>query len=193
MSKKKISPEAQAIVSASDAGLHATTASLATKFLINNPTSQRAWLDLGHALGQLSRYAEAQEAFEKAIELADGDPCDVIFGEIGNLYRAKGDFETAKSWFQKQIDADPGDATGYLFLGNTLLRQGSFDQAIEVLSGGLDCEQGCLEEIHFSIGLALRGKGDLIESKKHFQLAIEMDEKFAAAKTALKDVKSASV
>jgi len=178
MSKKKISPEAQAIVSAVDAGYFATTVKLAEQFLVEHPDSQRAWLDLGLALS----------AFQKVIDLDDGVPSEVL-GEIGNLYRSKGDFESAMSWYQKQIDADPDNSIGHLYLGNIRLRRGEFDSAVSIFEKALACQSVCLEEAHYSIGLAHRGKGDYNLAKVHFEKALVYDQNFAAAKVALKDVK----
>jgi tetratricopeptide (TPR) repeat protein len=191
MSKKKISPEVQAILSASDAGLLATTVGLVKRFLVENPDSQRAWLDLGRALGQLAQYEEAKQAFLKVIELS-GSPEGAIFGELGNLDRTRGDFESAITWYQKQIEADPDDGTGYLFLGNLLMRQGNLESSETALQQALAADQVCLDEAHFSLGLVYRSQGRLAEAKTHFESALEIDENFAAAKLALKDVKSAS-
>ena len=64
MSNKKLSPEIQAILSASDAGLHATTISLVQQFLVENPDSPRGWIDLGRAFAQIFRFDEAEQALE---------------------------------------------------------------------------------------------------------------------------------
>ena len=191
MAAKKISPEVQAILSAADLGLQATTVGLVEKFLVNNPASQRAWLDLGRALAQMSRYDAAENAFQKAIELADGEPVDVIYGELGNIHRTKGDFETAISWYQKQIDAEPSDGTGYLFLGNILFRQGNIEASIGACRKASACEQVCQEEVHYSLGIAFRGMGKYSEAKTEFESALKIEENFTQAKLALKDVTAA--
>lgn len=188
MSKKKISPEAQAIISAVDAGYYATTVKLVETFLVDHPDSQRAWLDLGQALAQLGRYEQSESAFQKVIDLDEGIPAEV-FGEIGNLYRSKGDFKSAVNWYQKQIDGNPDDSIGHLYLGNIRLRQGDFDEAISVFESALQCQSVCLEEVHYSIGLAYRGKGDFNQAKTHFEKSLVYDQNFADAKVALKDVK----
>ena len=72
--KQQIQAQAQAIISAADAGLFATTVALAKAFLQENPSSVRAWLDLGHALTCLCRYDDAIAAYQKAIGLAE-DAC----------------------------------------------------------------------------------------------------------------------
>ena len=192
MSKQKISAEAQAILSAADAGLHLTTIGLVEKFVETNPRSIRAWLDLGQALGQLARYEPAEQAFQKAIELSGDQSNGAILGEIGNLYRARGDFETAIVWYQKQIDAEPDDAMGYLYLGNIQMRRGNFAAAKAAFESALTCDRVCLEEAHYSMGLVNRCTGLISDAKTHFEKAIELDPKFTQAKIALKDVMSAT-
>lgn len=191
MAKKKVSPEAQAIMSAADAEYFATTVSLVEKFLSDNPESIRAWLDLGLAQGQLGRFAKAESAFQKVIELekaAGESDSSAMFGEIGNLYREQGQFDVAISWYQKQIDAAPNDSLGYLYLGNIKMRKGQFAEAIEAFEKGRICDGVCLEEVHYSIGLAQRSLANYAEAKKHFELAINYHPSFAEAKVALKDV-----
>ena len=178
-------------MSAADAGFFATTVSLVEKFLIENPESIRAWLDLGLAQGQLGRYGEAESAFQKVIELekANGDSeSAAVLGEIGNLYRAQGQFDVAITWYEKQIAAAPKDSIGYLYVGNILMRQGKFPDAIEAFKKARECDGVCLEEVHYSLGLAYRSEGDFGEAKRQFELAVNYHSDFADAKIALKDV-----
>lgn len=191
MSKKKITPEAQAILSAADAGHLATTIALVQRFIKSEPESPRAWLDLGLALGQLCRYEEAEKALLEVIKLSDDVSAAPIYGEIGNLYRSQGEFDSAATWYQKQIAAQPNESMGHLYLGNLLFRQGSLESAKTAFENALACEQVCAEEAHYSLGLVNRSLGQLNESKSHFEKALELDDRFAAARTALKDVKSA--
>ena len=188
---KKLTADEQAMISASDAGLHLTTVELANKLLEKDPDNIRVLLDLGHACYQLARYPEAEIAFEKALELCEPAKRDVIFGELGNLNRSRGDFSAAADWYQKQIETDPADATGYLFLGALLLRQGKLPEAKQILLQGLNCTFGCLEEVQFTLGLVLRSQNDIVAAASHFQKALEIDASYAAAKTALKDLKAA--
>lgn len=192
-SKKHIQAQAQAIISATDAGLFATTVTLAKAFLKENPASLRGWLDLGHALTCLCRYDDAIEAYQKAIDLAEdaGENPDGIHSELGQLHRQRGDFDSAAKCFQNQIDANPDDATGYLMKATLQLQSGQPDQSIETLNRALECSAGVPEEVHFSFGVTLRSKGDLIQARDQFQQALSLAPDYEAAKTALKDVKSA--
>ena len=138
--KQQIQAQAQAIISAADAGLFATTVALAEAFLQENPSSVRAWLDLGHALTCLCRYDDAIAAYQKAIGLAEdaGQNPDGIHSELGQLHRQQGDFDSAAECFQNQIDANPDDAAGYLMKATLQLQSGQPDQAIETLNRALD-------------------------------------------------------
>lgn len=199
MSKKKISPEAQAILSAVDAGHYATTVLLVQRFLNSNPDSQRAWLDLGTAYGQLGKATEAEAAFAKVIELEQGDATSPpalaanspMFGEIGNLYRNRGEFSSAKQWYEKQVAAAPQSATGHLYLGNLAMRQGQFEQAVESFQTALKCEDVCFEEAYYSLGLAYRSLDQFAAARDAFQNGLEYEPNHLEAKAALKDVKSA--
>ena len=192
-SKKQIQTQAQAIISAADAGLFATTVALTEAFLKENPDSVRAWLDLGHASTCLCRYDDAIAAYQKAIDLAKdaGQNPDGIYSELGQLHRQRGDFELAAECFQNQIEANPDDAAGYLMSATLLLQSGDPDQAIETLNRALDCPSGIKEEVHFSLGTTYRSKGELVQARDQFQRALSISPDYAAAKTALKDTKSA--
>ena len=188
----KLPPEVQAILSASDAGYYATTVQLLKPYLENNPDSQRGWIDYGHALGHLSRYQEAEAAYQRAIELTEEPDRDSIYGELGNLFRNQGDYESAAKWYQKQIDANPTDATGHVFLGSLEWKRGQFAKAIEILQAGLECQTICAEEIHFALGNAYRSLDEFTLAKVHYDKAIAADPKYDAAKIALKDVKNSA-
>lgn len=72
------SPE-RAIVAATYGTDHEKTAGLVGKYLADHPRDARALVLLGRSLQQLKRYAEAGEAFEKAVALSPQDP----FGRAG--------------------------------------------------------------------------------------------------------------
>ena len=192
MSNKKLSPEIQAILSASDSGLHATAISLVQQFLVENPDSLRGWIDLGRAFAQVFRFDEAEQAFNKAIDLSEETSAAAIYGEIGNLYRTQGKFDQAAQWYDKQISTDPEDALGYLYLGNLHLRQGNLRDAETVFRKALNCKVACFDEVYYSLGLVFRCLENYSDATSHFKQAIELNDRNADAKVALKDVKQLS-
>jgi tetratricopeptide (TPR) repeat protein len=110
---------------------------------------------------------------------------------MGNLNRARGDFSAARSWYEKQIETDSRDAAGYLFLGTMQFRLGELDAAQATLQRGLECEFGCLEELHLTLGLVCVALNDLTSALNHLNQSLKIDPAYAPAKTALKDVKNA--
>ena len=62
------------------------------------------------------------------------------------------------------------------------------DNAIEAFKKARVCDGVCLEEVHYSMGLAYRSLGDFGESKRQLELAVNYHSNFAEAKVALKDV-----
>ena len=126
-----------------------------------------------------------------ALQKSDPTKRDVILGELGNLERCRGDFESAAEWYQKQIESDPTDATGYIFLGSLRLRLGDLDGAREVLEEGLDCRLALEKNYILRWARSCEAKTKFLSATSYFQKALEIDPGYAAAKTALKDLKTA--
>jgi len=146
--------------------------------------------DKGHALVKLARYEEGLKMFERAIEHLNGQSPDAIYGEIGSLYRDRGDFDKAADYFRRQIEADPDDGTGHLFLGTLRFQQGQLNEAEAALQKGLKCETGCEEEIRYALGCVLRGAGKLVEARAEFEAVLRINPRDAQAKNAIKDTQN---
>jgi len=190
MAKDAIKKLQQQLITASDNQWYATTVKLAEKYLELKPDSIKALLDQGHALMKLARYTEALSVFETALEkLGDQSP-DAIFGEIGNLYRDQGDFEKAAEFYRRQIEGDPKDATGGLFLGTLLFQQGDFAVAEQTLRAALQCEMKCEEELRYALGCVLRSAGRLKQAKAEFEEVLRIVPNDGLAKNAIKDLQA---
>lgn len=184
---KRISPEIQEILSAMNAGYWATSAGLLEKFLKENPESVKGWIDYGQSLGHLGRYPSAKQALMKAAELSETSEADAIYGLIGHQFRSQGQFDQALEWYQKQSDTSPQDATGRLFAGNIFLNRGDHAQAIQAFQQALTCDEGCFEEVYYSLGMAYLGQSEYTHAIQAFEKSLAIDSDFVAAKTALKD------
>ena len=192
MSKKQLKKLQQQLITASDAELPATTIRLADEYLVLSPSSVKALIDKAHALAKLNRYDESLAIYQLAIDaLSDEDSPDVIYGEIGNLYRGRGDFALAEQYYRKQIAADADDATGFIFLGTLQLQQGDPAAAEETIRQGLNCAHGCLDELNYALGCVLRAAGDYLAASACFAEVLRLSPDDKLAKTALKDVRQA--
>ena len=193
MSKNELKKLQQQLISASDSNLLASTVRLADEYLALSPGSVKALIDKAHALAGLSRYEESLSVYQTAIDaLPEGQSPDAIYGEIGNLYRTKGEFLQAIVYYKKQIESDPDDATGYLFLGTLQLQQGDVSAAQETLMSANNCSSGCLDELKLALGNVMRAKGDYEQAAACYTEALQVSPGDALAKAALKDVRQAA-
>jgi cytochrome c-type biogenesis protein CcmH/NrfG len=117
---------------ASDADLNALAILRARRYLARYPDHGYAWYLLGEALRALARYDEAEEALNHALRLCPEDRRRIPLSEMGHLEKQRGDYERAADWFRKAIEAEPRHASGYIFLGGILARQGRLREAEEV-------------------------------------------------------------
>ena len=80
------------------------------------PEHYKAYYDLGVAQFRLAHLAEAEEAFQKAIDLTKGNFAPPQFG-LGAILCQKADFTQAEALLQRAVDLDPGSAVGKYYLG----------------------------------------------------------------------------
>ena len=166
----------------------ATTVALARRWLEDDPQDWQVWGWYGTMLYQMARYDEAVAALEKKIEHIPPQGLVYAYCRMGHLYRYRGDYPQAETWYQKAIDYDPTDATAYIYLGAALARQGKLREAESAHRAGTRCEDGCIDEAYHNLGLVLRGQGRLREARECFVKAVEMDPEYADALEALDDV-----
>jgi tetratricopeptide (TPR) repeat protein len=161
---------------------------LARRHLALFPDDGPAWLILGSELVVVARYEEAEEALHKAIEFCPREKLWIPFSDMGHLFKAAGEFDQAAAWYRKAIDAAPDDATGYIFFGCVLAKQGRLVEAEEAHRAAIRCREGCLDEAYLNLGFVLRARERFREAAECFREAIARDPKYRAAHRALRDV-----
>jgi tetratricopeptide (TPR) repeat protein len=84
--------------------------------IARDPSYYRAYYDKGLAHFRLGHTAEAEQAFQKTIDLTGGGyaPADFLMGLILCQMRQ---FRQAEVLIQKGLELDPGSALGKVFLG----------------------------------------------------------------------------
>ena len=80
------------------------------------PEHYMAYYDLGVAHFRLAHQAEAEQAFQKAVDLTKGTFAAPQFG-LGAILCQKADFSHAEALLQRAVDLDPGSAVGKYYLG----------------------------------------------------------------------------
>jgi tetratricopeptide (TPR) repeat protein len=90
-----------------------------------------AWSDLGRALNNLRQFAEAEDAFRRAIELEPGNA--ELHDRLGHVLRARNRIEPAVAAFREATALDPALARAWRNLGGTLLACDDPEGASEAL------------------------------------------------------------
>ena len=84
--------------------------------IAQNPEHYMAYYDLGVAHFRLAHQTEAEQAFQKAVDLTKGTFAAPQFG-LGAILCQKADFSHAEALLQRAVDLDPGSAIGKYYLG----------------------------------------------------------------------------
>ena len=103
------------IVASLNAKRYDEAVGLAEKAIDEYPNYAGFYLNKGIALANLDKNEDAFEAFNDAIQL--NDKLQVAYNQIGITERKRGNFESARQWYQKAIDIDSNYAAAHLNLG----------------------------------------------------------------------------
>lgn len=169
--------------------LPALTVARARRYLDRYPEFGIAWLILGDALVDLAHYDEAESAYATAIRLYPGETLEIPLSCMGHLHRKRGDLDAAADWYRRAIEADPGVASPYIYLGAVLALQGRLGEAEDAHRAATRCKRGCLEEASLNLGLVLRAQGRLVEAVECFERALEFNPNDHRSHKPLADVR----
>jgi tetratricopeptide (TPR) repeat protein len=79
------------------------------------PENYKAYYNLGVAQYRLGHLAEAEQAFQKSIDLTDGKFAPPEFG-MGMILCQKSEFQQAEAVIERGLEREPGSANGKYFL-----------------------------------------------------------------------------
>jgi len=176
---------------ADDRGQTAVVVELCKKHLRKFPKDCAAWLYYGMAQIDLARYAEAEKAIRQTITFCPQKALPIAYSQMGHLFKAKGDFKLAASWYRKASNHKPQDATYHIFLGSNAFKRGLLKQCETYCRRALKCPKGCLDEAYFNLGGILLGKRKYAEAIECYQEALKIDPKYKIARERLDDAKLA--
>lgn len=180
--------ELRRLLKAEDNGDHvAATVVLARKILEIKPDDASTLCRLGKALTAMANYAEAEEVLNRALHHVDEQHRNCVYTQLGHLFHFRGSYAVAVEWFKKVVELSPDDASGHIFLGGSLARQGKLIEAEAVHRRATECSDGCVDEAYLNLGLILRSQGRLMESKESFEKALELDPTYEEARDAIED------
>lgn len=91
-----------------------------------NPELALPHVYLGRIAREQGEYSVANQELRTAVNLAPGDP--VALREMAALMFATGNFDLARRFYVRTLQADPTDVTAQGFLGCTLVRMGRLEE-----------------------------------------------------------------
>jgi len=160
-------------------------------FVEDFPDHAPGWRVLGRTLSEVSRFDEAIDALNRALEMAEQRYRTFVYCDMGDLCRDRGDDASAEQWFRRAIDQEPADAHGYIYLGCMLARLGRLSEAEETHRRATLCKRGCIDEAWHNLGLVLRAQGRYDEAAACFEAALKIDPQYKDARLAKRDVQRA--
>lgn len=139
--------------------------------------------NVGLELARQGQYAEAVEAFKRALEKAPTQP--YIWANLGSSYVRLKQYEQAIEAFHKAIEQKADDPALYQNLGNVYAEMGDVTKAKEIfekaagLSAGTNPKDAAIN--YYNIGVTFINSGKNKEAAEALQKAVEADPSHAEA------------
>jgi putative PEP-CTERM system TPR-repeat lipoprotein len=124
--------------------------------------------DLGSSLYQLKRFAEAEVALQRALELKP-DYADA-HRTLGILYHQTSRLEEALEALKKGLSHNPGDAYGHTALGNLYGRMGKIEDAEKALREAIKHKPD-LVEANINLARVLSTQGKIVDAESVLRAA----------------------
>ena len=175
---------------ASQEGREAAVIELLTPYLQWDADDGYAWYMLGDALRIVGRFAEAERALLKALELAPDAGRPYALSRCAMLYKEVGRYSDAERYFSELAENTEWSRFGWFWIlrGANLASLGDFQQASEYHRKATTLEDVDADEAWLNLGLVLRAQGKYPEAMNAIRKSIEIDPTSAAAKEALQSM-----
>jgi len=142
------------------------------------------WMISGRALARTGRVDLAEEAFQKAIEVAPDDSMGYFY--LGRLYDEINLPKRAVPMLQKALQLSPAFIDAARDLGTALLHDGDADQAAQVLENARALAPDDVGLLN-NLGVAQREAGRMADARETFQAALAVGDGSRAVAVNLAD------
>lgn len=138
---------------------------------LNSTQFPAAYYDFGVLMMNEGKPAEAEQAFEKAVEI------DPNYAEarnnLGYLLERQGKLAEASEEYRHAVEAQPAFAKAHFNLGRILVNQGDYREGIQQLKLALDAGGQNAPEYLYALGAAYGRAGDATKALEYLQKARE--------------------
>jgi tetratricopeptide (TPR) repeat protein len=142
------------------------------------PESDRAHYNLGQALADRQRVAEAEVHFQKALEI--NPKCAEAHNDLGMIFAGRGQIDEAVAEYRKSLEIKPWYEVAHYNLGVALADSGRVEEAVAHYRKALEIKPD-YAEAYLNLGLAAQGQGHVAEALANYRKALEIWPNFALA------------
>jgi len=135
--------------------------------------------NLGLVLERRERFAEAESAYRKAIEIGPG--LASTRNNLGSLLARSGRFDEATTHLRESSRLDPSSPDAYTNLAAVMLQRGEFAPAARYARLAIVARPRHADA-HVNLAVALARLGDFDEARRHLDEALSIDPRHAAAR-----------
>ncbi|MGD2110005.1 MAG: tetratricopeptide repeat protein, partial [Phycisphaerae bacterium] len=166
-------------VAASTLGRFADAETYARRFLQEHPDDVGITLDLGRALLNQNRTADAEHLYREVLDHWKHEqvvPTELAgaYHALGGILAQRGDFSTAVHLFRDGLEIDPRRAHIHAELGGVLAELGRFEDAITSLREAVHLDPA-LTLAHYNLGTILGLLGRPAEAIPSYERALEQN------------------
>jgi tetratricopeptide (TPR) repeat protein len=142
-------------------------------YVTERPEDAKGHLGLGLAYVNMLRYAEAQKALERALEINPG--LAEAEHQLGLLASQQGDRQGAIQHWQRAVALKPDHARALFYLGTMYLESGDVEKAEADFKGSLAADPNNMKT-EYDLSLVLNKLGKSAEAKQHFDRYMVMKD-----------------
>ncbi|HMB55404.1 MAG TPA: tetratricopeptide repeat protein [Thermoanaerobaculia bacterium] len=174
--------EAELAVLRAGAGRAARTADPVVAAMEGEAVSTQAIGRRGRRLADAGRYAEAEAAFRKVIELRPPNARDL--SNLGGAVAAQGRLDEAIDLYDQALEIDPEETYTLNNRGLALAERGDLEAAAANLARAVEIDPA-YAEAHTNLALVRSRQRRHAEAAEHYRAALEQDPSKVAAYTGL--------
>ena len=137
-----------------------------------------AWCFLGMACHDQSRFADAVEAYRKALDIQPNFP--VVLSNLGNTLKQQGKLDEAEASCREALRLKPDYSTAFNNLGVTLVAQGRLEEASTAFERALALMPNDAVT-HSNLSAALVRQGKYSEAEANSKQALSLNPNYAEA------------
>lgn len=143
---------------------------------------------LGNTYSAMGQWDKAIETYEKVIEDPFYGTPHFALSNMGVAYYQKKDYARAEHYFLEALKINPDFINALAGLGAMYIDQGRYNEAVVKLERAArkDPKVG---KLHFELGRAYRGQGDIVRARAEFAKAAELAPDTLLADEARKELK----